>query len=86
MKSKEFDRIANKLDLKIRDTHHRLAWFEHDGKVIVRTRRSQGQGDLPMHNSIRQQLKLNEDQLRGIIRCNLNRTDYIEILRKKNLL
>ena len=86
MKKREFDRLANKLELKLRDTHHLLAWFEYDGKVITRTRRSQGSGDLATRHSIRQQLKLSDDQFRGIIGCKLNRADYIEILRKKKLI
>ena len=86
MKKRQFDRLANKLELRLRDTHHRLAWFEYDGKVIARTRRSQGSGDLSMHHSIRQQLKLTDDQFRRILGCKLNREDYIEILREKKLI
>jgi hypothetical protein len=86
MKKREFDRVVSKLDLRVRETHHRLAWFEHDGKVITRTRRSRGSGDLPASSSIRQQLKLSDDQLRQLIACKLDREDYVEILHKKGLL
>ncbi len=86
MKAKEFDRIANKLELKTRDTHHLLAWMEHDGHVVVKTRRSHGSGDLIATNSIRQQLKLNEDQFRKMVKCTLSRIDYIDILRQKGII
>lgn len=85
MKVHEFETIVHKLELKVRNSRDRLAWFEHEGKVITRTRRSHGHGDLPAH-LIRQQLKLNEQELSGIIGCSLYRRDYIEILRKKGLI
>ena len=54
IKADEFERIVQKLDLKTRESGDRLAWFEHDGRVIVRTRRSKKRGDLPFQHSIRQ--------------------------------
>ena len=87
IKAADFERIVRKLDLKTRDSGDRLAWFEHKGKVITRTRRSKKKGtDLPFQHSIRQQLKLNEDQLRGLIDCTVGRDDYVEILRAKGLI
>lgn len=86
IKAQEFDRVVEKLGFQTRDSGDLLAWFEHQGKIIVRTRRSKGSGDLPMQHSIRQQLKLNEDQLRRVIDCSLMRPDYIQILGSKGLL
>ena len=86
MKAKEFDRISTKLELKTRKGRDLLAWFEYEGRTITRTKRSMGSGDVPMQHSIRQQLKLNEEQLRGILECSLSRPDYVEILRSKGLL
>jgi hypothetical protein len=86
IKAQEFDRVVEKLGFTKRDSGDLLAWFEHDGKVIARTKRSKGSGDLPMQHSIRQQMKLNEQQLRDAIRCSLGRTEYITILREKGLL
>jgi hypothetical protein len=86
IKAHDFDHIVAKLGLKIRDSGDLLAWFEHEGKVITRTRRSKGSGDLPMQHSIRQQLKLNEQQFREAIGCSLTRERYLEILRAKGLL
>lgn len=86
IKAKEFDRLVAKFGFKIRDSGDLLAWFEFEGKIITRTRRSKGSGDLPMQHSIRQQLKLNEEQLRQAVSCHLSRDDYIEILRGKGLI
>ena len=86
MNAHEFDRIIGKLEMATRQGRDLLAWFEYDGKVITRTKRSKGSGDVPMQHSIRQQLKLNEDQLREAIGCSLTRDGYVEILREKGLL
>ena len=85
MKVHEFEKLVSKLSLSVRNSRDRLAWFEHDGKVVTRTKRSHGHGDLP-GNLIRQQLKLNESQLAEIIGCKLERSDYIAILREKGLI
>ena len=86
IKAQEFDRLVAKLGLKTRDAGDLLAWFEFEGKVITRTRRSKGSGDLPMQHSIRQQLKLNQQEFKKAIDCTLTREGYIEILRNKGLL
>ncbi|MGA3201360.1 MAG: hypothetical protein ABSF12_02575 [Bryobacteraceae bacterium] len=85
MKVHEFTKIENKLGLKTRNAGDRLAWFEYRGTVVVRTKRSHGNKDLP-ENLIRQQLKLNEAQLSGLISCSISRQDYIEILRSKQII
>jgi hypothetical protein len=86
VKVHEFERLVSKLDLKVRDTGDRHAWFEHEGRVNTRTKRSHGSGfDLPA-NLIRQQLKLNERQLNGLLKCTLYRNDYLSILQAKGLL
>ena len=86
IKVHEFDHLVAKLDLKTRDSRDLLAWFEYKGKKITRTRRSKGSGDLPMQHSIRQQLKLNEEQFKAATGCTLTRQGYIGILRAKGLL
>jgi len=85
IKAREFDRLVAKFGLRTRDSGDLLAWFEFEGKIILHTRRSKGSGDLPMQHSIRQQLKLNEEQLRQAVGCHLTKNDYIEILRAKGL-
>ena len=86
IKARDFDHLAAKLKLKTRSSRDLLAWFEYKGKKITRTKRSKGSGDLSMQHSIRQQLKLNEEQFRKAIGCTLTRQNYIEILREKGLL
>ena len=86
IKDREFDHLMDKFEFKVRDSGDLLAWFEVDGKMVTRTRRSHKRGDLPMQHSIIQQLKLSEEQLRQAIDCRLNRNDYIQILRLKGLL
>jgi hypothetical protein len=82
MKVHEFSRLEAKLRLRARESGDRLAWFEYEGKVVTRTKRSHGSKDLPGH-LIRQQLKLNEEQLAGVLSCDLEYEDYVEILKKK---
>ncbi len=85
MKVHEFDRLESKLKLKVRNARDRLAWFEYDGKVITRTKRSHGSKELPSH-LIRQQLKLTQDQLSGILSCALGHLEYVAILKQKGLI
>lgn len=86
IKRADFDTIVSKLELKTKQGSHLHAWFEHEGRLITRTRRSEKRGDLPMQHSIRQQLKLTEDELAGILGCTLGRPEYVEILRSKKLI
>ena len=86
IKAQEFDRLIAKLGFQTRDSGDLLAWFEFEGRIIARTRRSKGSGDLPMQHSIRQQMKLNERELREAIDCVITRDKYIDILRSKGLL
>ena len=83
----DFDRVVRKFGFRTRDSRDLLAWLEIDGKIVVRTRRSKkSSGDLPMHHSIRQQMRLNEEQLRQAIKCTLDRDAYIALLRAKGIL
>ena len=85
MKVHEFDRLETKLKLKVRNARDRLAWFEYEGKVITRTKRSHGSKELPSH-LIRQQLKLTEQQFSGILGCSLKLRDYVQILKGRGLI
>ena len=54
---------------------------------MIYTKRSKGRGgELPFSHKIRQQLKLNEQQLRDAISCSLDRSGYLDILREKGIL
>ena len=86
IKAKDFDHIVQKFGMETRNRGDRLAWFEYDGKIITRTRRSDKKGgDLPFQHSIRQQLKLNEDEFRKAIACHMGRDEYIVILKQKGI-
>lgn len=85
MKTHEFERIVTKLQLKTRNAGDRLAWFEHDGQKVVRTKRSHGNKEQP-GDKIRQQLKVNEQQLAGLIDCSVSLPDYVEILKSKGII
>lgn len=86
MKVHEFERLVTKLQLKVRDSRDRLAWFEYEGRVITRTKRSHGKGFDPPSDLIRQQLKVSGKDLNELIRCTLSLEDYIQILKKKGLI
>jgi hypothetical protein len=85
MKTHEFEKIVNKLGLETRNSGDRLAWFVYKGKTVVRTKRSQGNKEQP-GNMIRQQLKVNERQLAGLISCDVSLDDYVEILKAKGII
>jgi hypothetical protein len=84
MKVHEFETIVKKLDLKTRNSGDRLAWFEYDGKVVVRTKRSHGNKEQP-GNLIRQQLKVNEQEFAGLISCKVKYDDYVNILKRRKI-
>jgi hypothetical protein len=86
MKEHEFDRVVKKLDMQTRNSYDLLAWFVHNGSVVVRTRRSLGKGKYVPADKIRQQLKVNEEQMSGLISCSVTRKDYVDILTSKGLI
>ena len=87
IKASVFDHIVSKLGLRIRDSGDRLAWFEYEGKIVTRTRRSFVKGrELPLQHTIRQQLKLSESEFRQAVACRLGVEEYVRILRRKGLL
>lgn len=86
MKAREFDIVIEKFGFSIRNARDKLAWFEHEGKTILHTKRSHARGDLPASNQIRQQLKLNEIQLKDAIACHFSLDDYIELLKEKGII
>ena len=85
MKTHEFERIVKKLGLKTRNSGDRLAWFVYNGQTVIRTKRSQGNKEQP-GDKIRQQLKVNEEQLAGLISCSVTLENYVEILKSKHLI
>lgn len=87
MKGKDIDRVFEKLAMRTRQSGDKLAWFVHEGKTILHTKRSHGAGDVG-HTAhlIRQQLKVSEEVFRGLINCPVDREAYVEVLRQKGLL
>ena len=85
MKVHEFSKLETKLQLHTRNARDRLAWFEYEGRVITRTKRSHGNKDLPEH-LIRQQLKVSQEQFAGLISCAFSRDDYVAWLKSKGLI
>ena len=87
IRARDFDLLISKFGFESRDSGDLLAWLEYDGKVVVRTKRSHIRGrDLPFQHNIRQQMKLNEQELAAALRCTLDRDGYIELLRRKRIL
>jgi hypothetical protein len=86
MKVHEFEKIVNKLGMHTRDSYDRLAWLVHEGKTVVRTRRSHGKGKYLPQDKIRQQLKVNETQFSGLISCAVSKEEYLQILSTKGIL
>jgi hypothetical protein len=87
IRARDFDLLISKFGFQSRNSGDLLAWFEYDGKVVVRTKRSHTRGsDLPFQHSIRQQMKLNQQELSQALRCHLDRDGYIELLRRKGIL
>jgi len=74
-----------KFGFEERDGRDRWYWLTVEGRLVLRTRQSYGRKD-PPKDLVRQQLRLNEDQLREGIACTLGRDGYLEILRGKGLL
>jgi hypothetical protein len=77
--------VKRKLNLKFREGKERNAWYELDGRKILRVTVPKGHGDLPRGtaNAIRNQLKLSMQEYRGLIQCPLTGRDYEQIVRKK---
>jgi hypothetical protein len=87
VKVSEILRTFDKLEMEIREGRDTLAFFRHEGKVILWTKvphkRGEARGNLP--HFVRQQLRLNEAQFRDLIACRIWKEEYIEILRGKGL-
>jgi len=86
LKAREFDLLMNKFGFKTRNSGDKFAWFEYQGRPVLWTRRSHIKGDLPCQDQIRQQMKLNEDQLREALNCELTLEGYISLLKQKRII
>ncbi len=86
--TRDVDRIFTKLKMEIEYTHHKVGLFRHDGKVILRTQRSHGKGEIKgnIPFEIRKQLKLTSKEFSDLLNCEFKREGYIDILREKGIL
>lgn len=74
--------------MEVQGKHHTIASLWYKGKMIIRTRVSHGRGEIHgnIPHKIRQQLKVNEEQLDKLMDCTYGKNDYIGILDGKGLL
>lgn len=88
LRSRDVDKVFNKLRMEVRDGKDRLALFYHEGKLILRTKRSLGNRKInsKIRYLIRQQLKLSEAEFSNVVDCTLERAGYIKILKRKGLI
>lgn len=86
VKAREIDQIFRKLGMETRNSNDVHAWFIHNGVAVVRTKRSFGKGKFVPADKIRCQLKVNEDQFRGLIQCPFSKEDYITHLIEKGVI
>ena len=72
----------------LQTSHHKTATLYYEGRAIIRTRISHGQGDIPpiIVAKMRSQLKVTEAQLRALVDCSLSYEDYIELLKTKGII
>jgi hypothetical protein len=87
-KAADVERIHKKLQMEQREGRDRLAWFVYGGKRVLFTRMSHQRGDVAgrIVDFIRQQLKVNESQLRGLRDCSVTYEDYTAILKAKGVI
>ena len=85
---RDIDKAWLKLGMIIKDKNHKHALFYHNGKMILKTKRSLGSGKLEgnIPYLIRQQMKLSESEFDGLVACPFDLPQYIELLKKKGLI
>ncbi len=88
MKIRDILRIFDKLEMEVREGRDTLAFLRWQGRTILWTKVPYKRGDIKgkLPHFIRQQLHLNEHQFRAVIRCDIWRDEYLEILRSKGSL
>ncbi len=88
LKKREAEALFDKLQLVTQTSHHKTATLYYEGRAIIRTRISHGQGDISpiIVAKMRSQLKVSEQQLRKLIECSMSYEDYIRLLKQKGLI
>jgi len=77
--------LIEKLNLSFRTGKERNAWFELDGRKILRVTMPKGRGPLTpgTARAIRNQVKLSTEEYADLIKCGLLGKDYEAIIREK---
>lgn len=88
MRVREALRAFEKLRMQIREGRDTLAFFWCGERLVLWTKVPHGRGELKgrLPYYIRQQLKLNEEQFRKLVRCEMKRTEYVQILKDKGII
>lgn len=88
MKVREALRAFEKLEMQIREGRDTLAFFWCGERLVLWTKVPHGRGELRgrLPYYIRQQLKLNEGQFKKLIRCEIRRPEYVQILKNKGVI
>jgi len=88
MKKRDVGCIFRKLRLEIHNSHHKMAYFVHEGKRILKTRLSHGDGELSpaIVWCICKQLHLTHTQLAELFACHFGYDDYVVHLKRGGLL
>lgn len=86
VKKRDFDRLVAKYNFEVRQSDHLHAWLVVDGRIVVRTRRSNGRGELPAVPLIQKQLHLNSREFTEAVSCTLTSDGYRQLLKKKGVL
>ncbi len=87
MKAIEVLRAFKKLGMEIREGRDTLAFFYCGPRLVLWTKVPHKRGELRgrLLYYIRQQLRLDEEQFRELIRCRLKREGYVRILKDKRI-
>ena len=80
--------LEEKLGLDFRKGKERTAWYRLGGKKVLRVTAPKVKGGSSSiakgtANQIRNQLKLDSQQLRELVSCPISGADYAEIIREK---
>ncbi len=81
-------RLLEKYNFRPRPTHHFMYALYYNEKLILMSRVSHGDKQIPPHiiQEIRKQMKLNSREFQDASACTLTGEKYIEILRSKGLI
>lgn len=88
MKVREVLRAFEKLKMRIREGRDTLAFFWCGERLVLWTKVPHGRGELKgrLPHYLRQQLRLNEEQFGKLIRCEIGRSEYVQILKSKGII